>query len=212
MTDAIAAKPLICTPAYGGHVTVAYATSLAQLNPVPDMVIISSSLVTLARNNMMLRFLKGDWTHLFFIDADVGFKRENLIRLLRYDEDVVAAPYPFKNENKQGWPVEVAPGAEVDEHGFVRALYAATGFMCIKRRVFETMLQSGISHSEVFDTMRVGDEYFGEDVAFCKRWRGLGGAIHLDTKGPPLEHIGNKTFSRDFGEWFAQQAAPGKAA
>lgn len=36
MTEKIAAKPLICTPAYGGSVAVAYAASLAQLNPVPE--------------------------------------------------------------------------------------------------------------------------------------------------------------------------------
>jgi hypothetical protein len=65
--------------------------------------------------------------------------------------------------------------------------------MCIERDVFEQMSAAGIHRNEIFDTMRVGDEYLSEDYAFCRRWRALGGKVHVNTLSD-LSHQGNKVY------------------
>ena len=47
-----------------------------------------------------------NYTHLFWIDGDIGFEPEAALRLLRAGRDVVAGAYPFKREN---WPQQGVP-------------------------------------------------------------------------------------------------------
>ena len=65
------------------------------------------SLITRARNNCVATFLENkEWTHLFWIDSDIGFSAEAFYRLLLADKDVAAGIYPLKREN---WPDEGVP-------------------------------------------------------------------------------------------------------
>ena len=60
------------------------------------------SLVTRCRNDCVAIFLANSrFTHLFFIDADIGFTPEAAFRLLLADRDVAAGVYPLKRET---WP------------------------------------------------------------------------------------------------------------
>lgn len=192
--------PLIATPCYGGMLCVNYVASLAMLNPVPDCFFPSGSLITRSRNECVARFRTGAWSHLFFIDSDIGFSPASFRRALCAGRDVVAAPYPFKSDDvgeQGGFVVDVAELGPVDGDGFATVQNAPTGFMCIARAVIERMLAAGIGSNEIFDTGRDGQTYLAEDHAFCKRWRDLGGAIHLDTRAE-LTHQGMKIFRRDF--------------
>ena len=108
--------PLFITPAYGGQVTVPYTLSMMScLTPLNLLGIksnsfigSSSSLVTRARNEMAVEFLANrEFTHLFWVDADVGFSAESVLRFLRSDLDVVAGLYPIKRFD---WPVDIPDG------------------------------------------------------------------------------------------------------
>ncbi|WP_309791815.1 MULTISPECIES: hypothetical protein [Caballeronia] len=98
-------------------------------------------------------------THLFWIDADIGFTPEQVLRLLLAGRDVVAGVYPLKRIDWTGeipagltqaqfleralrYPVNSHDGArlEVDDDGFMEVDEAPTGFMCIRRAVLETMI------------------------------------------------------------------------
>ena len=69
------------------------------------MMWIRDSLITRARNKLVTEFLKQDnYTHLFFIDADVTFEPQQFIRVLLYDKPITAAPYPIKNEDPDKEP------------------------------------------------------------------------------------------------------------
>jgi len=88
-----------------------------------------------------------------------------------------------------------------------------TGCMLIRRSVFEVLqeaypdLQCSISGSHAgrathydvwwrfFDTMISEDgEFLGEDIAFCRRWRGIGGTIWADL-GATMSHVGRHAFT-----------------
>jgi hypothetical protein len=230
---------LIATPCYGGLVAQGYMESVIQLMSYGaaqgfEMTLAllgHDSLITRSRNKLVAHFLdRPQATHLMFIDADIVFRPEQVHRLLQFDQDVVAGMYPVKTIdwpllrqhlkpdtgaaempalglNFVGTPLVSAEREERD--GFVTASYAGTGFMLIKRGVFERMKEA---HPELryelahvyprpakqspnqyafFDCMiEPGtNAYLSEDYAFCRRWRELGGKIWLDQKSR-LGHIG----------------------
>src|SRR5215472_5351863 len=58
----------------------------------------SASLIPIARNYIVARLLdQPRFTHLLFIDADVGFDPDAVLRYLQADKDVVAGIYPLKH-------------------------------------------------------------------------------------------------------------------
>lgn len=199
-------RPLIATPCYGDVLCVNYVRSITSLYPVPDIIFMSGSLITYIRNELTARFLAGPWSHLFFIDADIGFPPTAFRRLLCSGRDVVATAAAFKNdaaETQGGFTVDITEMGQVDDNGFASINSVGTGFMCIERGAFERMTEAGIGKNEFFDTMRIGDEYLADDHAFCHRWRGIGGEIYLDTLSN-LTHQGTKVYSRDFHSYLAE--------
>jgi hypothetical protein len=61
--------------------------------------IFNESLITRARNYLVDEFLRTDFTHLLFIDADIHFNPQDIIAMLALDKDVIGAPYPKKAIN-----------------------------------------------------------------------------------------------------------------
>jgi hypothetical protein len=117
------------------------------------------SLITRGRNILVSRFLDDSTTtHLLFIDADIGFDPQQVLRMLRFNSEVVAGMYPLKLHDWHsgmqhainGEALETAPlryvgtpcqGEEAENRdGFVAASYAGTGFMLIRREVFARMM------------------------------------------------------------------------
>jgi len=98
-------KIVIATPAYGGMVTSAYATSLINTLFVLQskniscypMFINNESLITRARNNIVAKMLADKTTtHLLFIDADIAWDPIEVLRLIESDKDVIGGIYPLK--------------------------------------------------------------------------------------------------------------------
>lgn len=210
----------ICTPCYGGQITEKHYVSMVSFTIAcmkNDMkfsieTMANESLVTRARNNLVAKMmLNPKATHLMFIDADVGFNTESVYKLIAHDKDVVGGIYP-KKSFEPDYVFNPTPGAkregdllEVDDIG--------TGFLLIKRSVFETMMgkfpnlkyknalnldpESEKFMYALFDT-HIDDQgnYLSEDYTFCERWRGLGGKIYADTS-IQLTHTGYYPFQGD---------------
>lgn len=139
-----------------------------------------------ARNVLAARFLQGKATDLIFIDADVGFDGESLLRLCQQTRPLVAGIYPKKLDEPE-YPVSVLhPSGEVwmDEDGLVDCWMAPTGFMRINRAVFEGLdvpkyRHPGLDLIGAYFKCEVRDEtYWGEDVEFCRLVREAGGTVH----------------------------------
>lgn len=87
-----------------------------------------------------------------------------------------------------------------------------TGCMLIKRQVFDRLMQAYPdmhcritgSHAgraqcydvwwRFFDTAVEGGEFLGEDIAFCRRWRNIGGTIWADL-GATMTHVGRYAYT-----------------
>lgn len=169
------------------------------------------SLVSRARNSMTMEFLKTDCTHLLFIDSDLVFSVEHVDRILSHDEDIVGGFYPKK---KDGYPELVfnptIPPSPMDERRLTETRYMGTGFLCIKRRVFERMISElgdelvfkVDSQEKVgFDFWSVGvykfkdgsRRHLSEDWYFCQRAIDLGFKVYGDN-GILLKHSGNAVY------------------
>jgi hypothetical protein len=161
---------VVATPCFGGLMSHVYVHSLLKLMSAPGkqaftiglLTSAHDSLITRSRNALVKSFLDTpSATHLFFIDADIGFEPEAVHRLLAFDEDVVAGMYPVKAIDWTRMSAALRPGmtpdalreaslhyvgvpeaANVREErgGFVTGTYAGTGFMMIKRAAIERLI------------------------------------------------------------------------
>jgi len=241
----------IATPCFGGQISVLCAASLFKLQTLlraysdVNLKLIfkdGDALITRARANLVTMFLDDPAaTHLLFVDADIGFTPDQVFRLIESGADVVAGVYPIKRVNwdKARRAIEGkrpnVPAAALDyvleindpDHvaivnGFTRVRYAGTGFLMIRRHVFEKMcahpayapLQFFREHSldklagspnrfALFECMidPASGTYLSEDFAFCKRWIDMGGEIWADLNSR-LSHVGPMTFQGDLSSQF----------
>lgn len=241
---------VVGTPCYGRQVTDVYAGSLLKLQMACHTrgigllvrMIGSDALITRARQNIVAHFLEAEAaTHLIFIDADIGFEPEQVFRLLDFDADVTAAIYPVK---RLDWD-KIAASAQAKHaplgsvslsyvlefenseriavrNGFARVVYAATGFLMIRRQALLAMIEryrelryvhehkhnDTLSGSPwrcaLFNCMidEASGTYLSEDFSFCRRWTDMGGEIWADLQSR-LTHVGSVSFEGDVATQFS---------
>lgn len=167
-----------------------------------------------ARNSLVREFLKTDATDMVFVDADVGFRPEDLLRLVSVDRDVVAGIYP-KKEDDESFPVIPLPGEIwADADGLVEVEGVPTGFLRIRRHVLETLRANATSfigqngedepYHLIFERMIAGNRRMSGDYAFCHKWRKTGGRIFVDPE-MVFTHTGAKSWTGSLGGWWKRK-------
>lgn len=196
----------------------------------------NESLITRARNSMAYDFMKSDATHLMFIDADIAFSPADIPRMVDADKDIICGIYPKKEINwvqvseavKQDVPPEhlqyhtgafvlnLANGEKSKSGNINEPIEIAnggTGFMLIKRNVFEELADKVPSYTNdmyhAIDTVRevkIIKEYFAtsideesnrllsEDYHFCKIARQAGFKVWC-APWASFSHTGTYNFS-----------------
>ena len=207
----------MCMPCYGGMLTeqtfmsyIKWANTARQLGidwTVETMT--NESLISRARNTLTAKFLNTEGsTHLMFIDADIGWEPWHLLVLLDSQKDVIGGLYPMKSLPIK-WCVNGIPGREEGVDNLVEVSKTGTGFLLIKRDVFEKLdahpavkpfandiglpVELNPFMKTYFDTAVREGRYYSEDWTFCENWRDLGGEVWVD-KRVLLRHTGTYTF------------------
>lgn len=162
-------KIFLSTPCYGGLCLQAYAESMLNLQRLCALknhqlmldTTENESLIPRGRCIAIARFLyKSDADVFVFIDADVHFQAEALLRLVESEHDVSVAAYPKKvimwdqaeaavKKGDQRSIERIASSLVLNfkyaksqvVNGFTEVLDGPTGFMCIKRHVIEKMYE-----------------------------------------------------------------------
>ena len=195
----------------------------------------NESLITRARNSLVHTFLKTNCSHLMFIDSDIKFRAADVIHMIRAEKDILCGIYPKKEINWHTVKAAFDRGVSIEDMKFntgsfvvnlvnyagevtvpmhepVEIFNGGTGFMLIKREVFEKLGESVPTYSnDVVDLsgqMKQSDpikEFFttsiepgtnrllSEDYHFCRIWRESGGQVHA-APWCQLAHIGTYTF------------------
>ena len=234
---------VIGTPCYGGQITVSNFLSALRLREycskngirVTFAMPWGDALVTRSRQSIAAYFLEDPTaTHLLYIDADISYDTNQVIRLLKFNKDVCAGIYPLKRYDWEKVRRNVSAGYEhlessglsyvikLDENyetidGFGKVTEAGTGFLLVKRGVFEDLSKrypelrykvagpQGEKDHYAFFNCLIDEKgvYLSEDYSFCKRWIDMGGEIWADLQSR-LNHTGPETFKGDVGRNFIQ--------
>ena len=236
-------KLFIATPMYGGMCAGYYAQSLLSLqNLLRDnridtaaSFLFNESLIQRARNALAHGFLKTDFTHLMFIDADIRFDPKDVLPMILADKPIICGIYPKKEINWSAVHAAAQAGVPPEElkkysGSFVVNLvgYAGeqrvelgqpceiwnggTGFMLIKREVFEQLkdkvpsyindtndLGGAIGQDRIYEFFAtsiepIGERLLSEDYHFCKIWREKCGGTVWAAPWAHLGHIGTHMF------------------
>lgn len=195
---------LVATPAYGGMVHLDYARSLLELRGAGVVFSLAAlgneSLVTRARNALLASFhARPEFTHMLFLDADIGVPAAAIVRLLEHRRDVIGAPVPLKGLGAAGERI-FNVGRSVGESGPLTLVdRIGTAVLMLSRRAVDALVEDAKADGRVYerastltgdpgtrihyDVFRVGvddGEYLSEDYWACATLRRLGFAIHVD--------------------------------
>jgi len=167
-------KIFVATPMYGGQCSGMYTKSIGDLVKLGAMYgvdvnlyfLFNESLITRARNYLVDEFLRSDYTHLMFIDSDIGFDAKDVLALSVVaepgsDKEIVCGPYPKKTISWEKIKMAVDKGFadqnpnaldnfvgdfvfnpakgqnEIPLNQPVEVLEGGTGFMMIQRSALE---------------------------------------------------------------------------
>ena len=168
-------KIFVATPMYGGMCSGQYCKSTADLSKLAQsygieiefFYLFNESLITRARNYCVDEFLRHErFTHLMFIDSDIGFNPDDILTLAAIaepgsDKQIVCGPYPKKciswekvkvavdkgygDENPQAladyvgdYVFNPASGKnQIRIDEVAEVMEGGTGFMMIQRSAFE---------------------------------------------------------------------------
>lgn len=194
----------------------------------------NESLIQRARNLLAHQFMQSNATHMMFIDADIKFNPADIPLMVQADKDIICGIYPKKEIN---WDTVKSamdrgvPNEQLKHHtgAFVVNLVdykeqvtvpinepleiwnGGTGFMLIKREVFEGMKDKLPTYLNNVLDMKNPDngqritEYFAtlieqesqillsEDYYFCKKAREMGYKVWA-APWVQLAHVGTYAF------------------
>ena len=168
----------VATPVHS-ECSIHYTQALLKLQQVCMMnnimisfSLLKSSLVTQGRNLCVSNFLNdlNNYTHLLFIDSDIDFSHDTILKLLKFDKEVISVPYPMKTisweqiwekiqlgviKNKDDlmkaghtFPIKMDNVMKSDTKeitivgGIIEASHVPAGCLLIKRQVFEKMIKA----------------------------------------------------------------------
>lgn len=213
-----ARRLFVAVPAYTGSVSTETAAALVAAVPFLERAGVQvtahfrngNCYLDAARNQCVADFLESDATDMLFVDADVGFTPEAMLRIAAAERPVVGGAYPYKDDSCLRFPVRFAAGEDrwADEGGLLECIHVPTGFLRLNRAVFDHLpaqeyidYGSGPEPRRVRDYFRctIRDTYFGEDVEFCRRWREAGGKVRM-IPDLTFTHFGMKSWMGNWGE------------
>lgn len=180
------------------------------------------SMVARGRSLLASQFLCNpqtqDCTDLMFVDTDLSWDNDELVRLCSHPVDVVGAAYPYKSEGGD-FPLRWSSAGIAEENGLWTVQATTPGFFRVSRAALLKMSRElpwlGFHDSAApdnqswmfFDNVMRPNGVYDEGYIFCEHWRQVGGTCYID---PDIElaHIGMKSFRHGtLRQWLERKGA-----
>ena len=194
---------------------------------------VKTSLVTHGRNLLTCGFLNSGFDYMLFVDADVEFKPEAVMRMLVPKKDIVCTPYRVKEDGmKYAVRFKDPDDIKIEPFDLVEIEEGPAGLMLIHKKVFELLINK---HPELkiefnkptrdkmnkeigaedaisrymynfWDTtfsLKTG-EWKGEDLAFCSLAREAGIKIYANLDSETTHH-GSWGWKGRFGDYLVKK-------
>ncbi len=213
---------LICIPCYGGNVSDKTLSSVFNLgktlvrNNIDHGLLTTAneSLISKGRSKMANFFINNtDYEYLFFLDADVGFDSNDVLKLLDHKKQLVCGAYPMKTVPLK-WNFTLSEPLK-KERNLVAIERIGIGFSLIHRSVFDKLTkkygeelkylpkEESLGHETTekemknsyhfFSELKEDNVYLPEDLSFFTRVKNCGIQTWMDVS-INLCHVGSHVF------------------
>jgi len=213
---------LICVPAYGQTVaaqtmeaiyaTCQYLTAQGIKNQLTWM---SAADIVEVRNLMLTTWYDhySSYSHLLFIDSDMGFKPELIRDMLMFNKPLIGTLYARRQATPSTVGVPLGSSAKDIVQGHMLCSGVGMGVTLIHRNVVTGMLQhlpdvsdsvpgvigKAVPHTltrflRAFDPIKEPNLRLSEDFSFCHRWRQCGGEVWANVNHR-ISHVGPFDFA-----------------
>ena len=196
---------------------------------------VKSSLVTHGRNLLTAGFLNSGFDYMLFVDADVEFKPEAVMRMLVPKKDIVITPYRVKEDGmKYAVKFKDSDNVKIEPFDLAEIEEGPAGLILIQRKGFELLINKHPELKINFDkptqkkmnkeigaddaisqymynfwdttfSLKTG-EWKGEDLSFCARAREAGIKIYANLDSETTHH-GSWGWKGRFGDSLVQKKA-----
>lgn len=172
---------------------------------------VGSAYISWARANMLRKALDAMADMVIFIDDDVSWGPDDLVKLIKSKPDVVAGVYRFKLDDEESYMGELATDdrgqCKVNEDGLIYATKVPAGFLKVTANAVIKIMDAhpeliyGLPFRPIVDLFNHGVHkdrlWWGEDYAFSRRWIEDGHDLFimpnldLTHHGKDREYVGN---------------------
>lgn len=173
--------------------------------------------ISAARATMLRKALDTKADVIVFIDHDVSWSPEDLLKLIETEGDVVAGLYRFKYADKIEYMGVLdddngMPKVRVD--GCIKASRVPAGFLKVTRNAVNKFMQAyphlmyGEASSPSVDLFNHGAHkgaWWGEDYAFSRNWIDAGGEIWIAPDLNINHHSQDEVFAGNYHEFLLSQ-------
>lgn len=218
----LGAGVFLAVPAYEGlaapFVSSLFASQAASRYRLDLEIFAGNCHVDDSRNRLVRDFLESDCEQIVFLDVDVSWTAADLDKLIEHEPDIVAGVYP-RRADEQPFPVKPLPGERwADKDGLVEVEGVPTGFLKIRRKVFEALYETVPTHRSsddtpgrmpipvIFERTLNGNSRVGGDIEFCRKARKIGFKVYVDPM-MALGHQGVKHYYGCLGHYWRRHIA-----
>lgn len=190
---------------------------------------VGNAYISAARATMLRKALDAKADVVVFLDHDISWRPADLVTLIQTEGDVVAGLYRFKNEGEEYMgTIEVGDNLRpiLREDGCMSAVRVPAGFLKITAECVDKFMGSYPElvyghhyhpHVDIFNHGAIDGLWYGEDYAFCKRWKACGGQIWIvpdlelnHHNGPSKDDPEGRVWPGNFHEYMCRQPGGSK--
>ena len=204
----------ILTPSYDGSVSIEYSSSLAKSvmllsdngYHLEHIYINGEAIVQSARNKLFFNAYHKDYDCVVWIDSDIEWNPEDLLKLVKSNLDVVGATYRRKTIKE----LYVAKISNLIKGDIIEVDGIGFGFLKMSRKVIDALWNTNESYEDdrsmcknVFEVTVDNGQMYSEDYVACKKIKDLGFNVYLD-KTVNLSHTSKINLIGSFLNWEKQ--------
>ena len=197
---------------------------------------VKTSLVTHGRNLLTAGFMDSGFDYMLFVDADVEFSPEAVMRMLVPEKDIICTPYRNKEDpwiDRYSVKFKDKDHIEILEWDIIEIEEGPAGLMLISRKVYERLMDKypelKIKFNEAtreklnkeigakddaidkymynfWDTSFKKHQWKGEDLAFCDLARAAGFKLYANLDSWTTHH-GSYGWKGRFGDYLVNKKA-----
>lgn len=174
-----------------------------------------------ARATMLRKAMLWGAEIFLFLDDDVSFEPDALVKLIETDGDVVSGTYRFKcdEEAYMGSHLQCEDGrTAIRQDGCIEMLNIPAGFLKVTIGAIHKFMEAfpeltiwrdndGFKSADLFNHGAYNGTWFGEDYAFSRRWREIGGQIWLIPNLNLTHHGKDKDFPGNYHDYMMRLSA-----